>query len=264
MSVSLPLPFSTKITGWVEEVKAVELLAPVHSAQVISYLKATRQQPWLLINFNTPVLKTVSHYTALVRQFTAAPPGKLYCLHGGRDVFRLSLYAASRALLRGVPIALVDGTNRFDLYAVADVARRLGNRRATPEDLLRRIFVSRAFTCYQMEAVVTERLPRFLAREKIPVAVIFGLLDTFYDEQAPLFEVRAGLRRVMASLRQLKRDNIAVLLALQNTVPASPERRTLFPSVAAHMDHVFSLADHGRGLPQRHRNTEKNYDGFVV
>lgn len=203
-------------------------------------------------------------YTALVQRFAAAPPGKLYCLHGGREVFRLSLYAVSHALLRGMPIALVDGTNRFDLYAVADVVRRLGTRGATPEDLLRRIFVSRAFTCYQMEAVLTERLPRFLVREKISVAVIFGLLDTFYDEQAPLFEVKAGLQRIMASLRQLKRENIAVLVALQNTVPASHERRTLFPSVAAKMDHVFSLVDQGRKLPQRHRNTEKHYDGFAV
>ena len=41
----------------VVEVKAVESLAPVHSAQVISYLKATRHQLGLLINFNTPLLK---------------------------------------------------------------------------------------------------------------------------------------------------------------------------------------------------------------
>ena len=188
-----------------------------------------------------PVIEKVNNYTALVRQFAAAPPGKLYCLHGGRDVFRLSLHAASHALLRGVPIALVDGTNRFDLYAITSFARRLGDRRATPEDLLQRIFISRAFTCYQMEAVITERLPAFVRRSRIPVVIVFGLLDTFYDEQAPLFEVKAGLRRIMAALQQLKRDNIAVLLASQDTTPASPERRGLFAGLAAGMDRVFSL-----------------------
>ena len=64
----------------------------------------------------------------------------------------------------------------------------------TPENLLDNIFVSRAFTCYQMEAVITERLPAFVRRSRSPVVMIFGLLDTFYDEQAPLFEVRRELR----------------------------------------------------------------------
>ena len=39
------------------ELKAVEALAPIHTAQVISYLKATGCQLGLLINFNVPVLK---------------------------------------------------------------------------------------------------------------------------------------------------------------------------------------------------------------
>jgi len=41
----------------VVELKAVETLLPIHSAQIISYLKATGYQLGLLINFNTSVLK---------------------------------------------------------------------------------------------------------------------------------------------------------------------------------------------------------------
>ncbi len=39
------------------ELKAVEALAPIHQAQVISYLKTTGLHLGLLINFNVPVLK---------------------------------------------------------------------------------------------------------------------------------------------------------------------------------------------------------------
>ncbi len=39
------------------ELKAIESLAPIHSAQLISYLKATSLTLGLLINFNLPVLK---------------------------------------------------------------------------------------------------------------------------------------------------------------------------------------------------------------
>jgi len=39
------------------ELKAVEALAEIHTAQVISYLKAAHLPLALLINFNVPVLK---------------------------------------------------------------------------------------------------------------------------------------------------------------------------------------------------------------
>jgi GxxExxY protein len=39
------------------ELKAVEALAAIHKAQVISYLRATRLRLGLLINFNVPILK---------------------------------------------------------------------------------------------------------------------------------------------------------------------------------------------------------------
>jgi GxxExxY protein len=39
------------------ELKAVEKLAELHTAQVLSYLKATRLSLALLINFNVPTLK---------------------------------------------------------------------------------------------------------------------------------------------------------------------------------------------------------------
>ena len=43
--------------GLLVELKAVEALAPIHKAQVMSYLKATECHLGLLINFNVPVLR---------------------------------------------------------------------------------------------------------------------------------------------------------------------------------------------------------------
>ncbi|MBI2193071.1 MAG: GxxExxY protein [Planctomycetes bacterium] len=39
------------------EVKAVEKIAPVHQAQVMTYLKLTNRRLGLLINFNVPLIK---------------------------------------------------------------------------------------------------------------------------------------------------------------------------------------------------------------
>jgi GxxExxY protein len=41
----------------VVELKSVEQILPVHSAQVLTYLKASQKQIGLLINFNVPTLK---------------------------------------------------------------------------------------------------------------------------------------------------------------------------------------------------------------
>ena len=43
----------------VVEIKAVEELAPIHQAQLLSYLKLSGCKIGLLINFNVPVLKNV-------------------------------------------------------------------------------------------------------------------------------------------------------------------------------------------------------------
>jgi hypothetical protein len=171
-------------------------------------------------------------------------------------VFRLSLTAAAYVLVNGVPLTVVDGTNRFDLYYLTEFARRWGAPRGMgPSQILERIFLSRAFTCYQMEAVVTERLPAFLQKMGSPVVLIFGLLDTFYDEQAPLFEVQASLGRVMATLQALKRAHVSVLLASRDARPAAPDRRALFPRLAASMDRVYSVNAAAPAVSQSRRVT---------
>ena len=42
----------------VVEVKAIDLLQPIHEAQLLTYLRLSRKRLGLLINFNVPVLKT--------------------------------------------------------------------------------------------------------------------------------------------------------------------------------------------------------------
>ena len=172
-------------------------------------------------------------------------------------------------------MTLVDGTNRFDVYYIAEFARRFAaqqvrdaeQRRVEPDDLLRNIFIARAFTCYQMEATITERLPAFVRRKRSPVVIIFGLLDTFYDDQAPLFEVKASLQRVIAALRHLKQERVSVLLASMDVRPASPERNALLPRLLAAMDKTYLVEERGgktsieeqRGksvVQQRHNATD--------
>jgi GxxExxY protein len=49
----------------VVEVKAVERLNPVYEAQILAYMRALNAPVGLLLNFNTPVLKSGIHRFAL-------------------------------------------------------------------------------------------------------------------------------------------------------------------------------------------------------
>ena len=111
-------------------------------------------------------------------------------------------YAASQAMLAFVarlalhtPLRVLDGGNRFNAREVARMLRGLG-----APDLyaaLGSIRIARAFTCYQMLALLEETPPA-----PHPTLII-DLLDTFYDESAPLGERRRLAESCMAHLRNL-------------------------------------------------------------
>jgi hypothetical protein len=166
------------------------------------------------------------------------PAGNMSLVYGDSLVFRLSMVTAAELLASGGTIAVVDGCNRFDLHAITKYARE---RKLDPHPLLDRVFVSRGFTCYQMEAAVTAKLPEFLLRHNGQTAMIFGLLDTFYDEQVSLQEVQHILQRVLRALDEMKQRNISILLACTEWNVHPKERNMLFDHLKNGMDRVYRL-----------------------
>jgi hypothetical protein len=94
------------------------------------------------------------------------------------------------------PLHVLDGGNRFN---AREVARFLRQRNAPSiSDTLERIRVARAFTCYQMLALLEDKFPW-----PHPTLVV-DLLDTFYDESASLAERRRLLKNCIACLEERK------------------------------------------------------------
>ncbi len=172
-----------------------------------------------------------------IRSFSE-PRGKVYLLYGDPLVFRLSLTMAAKALSKGTPIAVVDGCNKFDVHAITRFARE---HRLNPDILHKKIFVSRGFTCYQMEAAITTKLLPFLQRIRSTVALVFGLLDTFYDEQAPLREAQQGIGRVLAAFQVMKQNGISLLLTCTEWNVLPQERNQLLRRLIMAMDGVYHL-----------------------
>ncbi|MEP0822928.1 MAG: hypothetical protein HRF44_08760 [Ignavibacterium sp.] len=174
----------------------------------------------------------------LIQQFPL-PPGRLYALHGGEDALHLAHGVASSTLRRGMRVAVVDGGNWFNVHALIHAARLAGRH---PDRFLDNLFLSRSFTCYQMEQAVVHLLPAFLKSIGSRAALILGLLDTLYDEQAPVREVRQILLRVVTALQAMKAEGISVLVAsLDRTV--YPEHRSRFvETLFRGMDVVYRLS----------------------
>ncbi len=172
--------------------------------------------------------------------------GKIVLLYGGAPTFRFALMMAARAMKSGGMVAVVDGCNRFDVHALATYARK---HRIDPDAFLRRIIVSRGFTCYQIEAAIANRLSLALGRIGSSTAMIFGILDTLYDEQAKLREVQQILERLLVSMQEMKARNISILLACSDWKVFPQERNQLLARLKVGSDHVYRFTVNEQNIP---------------
>ncbi len=158
-------------------------------------------------------------------------PGRLALLVLSHGEHADLLMAAARLAWRG-PVTILDGGNRCNAYTLA---RASGGR---PE-VLKRISLSRAFTCYQMAALL-EATPAGPA----PL-LLLDFLFTFYDEAVSAFERRRLLEGCLIRLRSLSRaGGVLVSACLPNV--ASPENHALLSALRAAADGVW---DPGPALP---------------
>lgn len=117
--------------------------------------------------------------------------GSWLLLVGPRSINTTMLTAIARLGERGA-LRVLDGGNRFNAYTVARAAR------GRPE-VLNRITVSRAFTCYQVLSLL-ESTPAI----QMPF-VVLDMLSTFYDESVQLGERKRLLRACIIHLKRLER-----------------------------------------------------------
>ncbi len=114
----------------------------------------------------------------------------LVILYGHPAVNSLAQRFLARPLYNGESATVLDAGNHFDPYLFTSVAQRFGKE---PREFLRRILISRSFTCHQTEALVhrVASLNSRLSR----VILVLGLLNTFYDEDIPEPERKTLLKK---------------------------------------------------------------------
>ncbi len=137
-----------------------------------------------------------------------------------RDIFTLMVDVALTSNVR-----VVDGGNLFNVLTLNRAIRRKTNR---VEEVLGRTYISRAFTCYQMEAMLQNA-----AGYRCPVFVL-DLLYTFYDESVD----DAQSQRLLAnSIRYLQQASAVSPVLVGLFPPAKMNKRP------ALMEMILEAAD---------------------
>ena len=164
--------------------------------------------------------------------FLELSPARLYLVVAPRPVRRRMMTAFAVRLALTGPACLLDGGNSLDLYGLA---RQLRQQCAPQEDAaeeavwqaaLERVTVARAFTCYQMAALLSAAA----GRTSNAATLVLDLLDTFYDESVELAERRRLLESCLPLLRRLAHQACAVVSAgtpsLISAAPPQPASKT--------------------------------------
>jgi hypothetical protein len=162
----------------------------------------------------------------------------LLCLKTGSLIVSLVPHARHASIipdliaelaLRG-PVTVLDGGNCFPAYRIAGLIRR---KSLQVDAISRRIFVRRAFTCYQVVNLL----------ESTPALgqpyVILNLLATFQDDQVKPDE--AG-RLLSLCLTHIERLFVSAPVAVTLEPLILAEKEFLLKRVCERADEVFTLA----------------------
>ena len=120
-------------------------------------------------------------------------------------------------------VVYIDGGNTFDPYAVSAIAQEYG---LEPKSVLEKIFISRAFTAYQLTALVFEKLEEALKKYRSKLVLISDITGLFLDRDVPKIEGRDIFLKMTQYLSEVASRRRAVVVA--SYFPRPYSSRNLF------------------------------------
>ncbi len=192
--------------------------------------------------------------------FPGFAPGDFAVIYGSQSVASFTSLLCIRAQLPnqlgglGSNVVFIDGGNTFRLYQIARLAQI---HHLDPKKALDKIYLSRAFTAYQMTALIMERLKDAVEKYGAKVVIISDIGGLFLDKDIPEEEATRVFSQVAAYLQSFARQNQVVLIATypprqygsRNTSlqAAACSRANVVLSVKQTMyDREFTLEKHSR------------------
>jgi len=107
-------------------------------------------------------------------------------------------------------VLFVDGSNSFRLYEVSTIAQAC---ELDPATVLGRIFVSRAFTVYQLTSLIFEQLQNSIEKYDSKLVIISNPAQLFLDKDVPDKEAGEVFLQLTAYLANFAKKNRVILVA---------------------------------------------------
>ena len=106
-------------------------------------------------------------------------------------------------------VLFVDGGNSFNLYDISSFAKAC---ELNPRKVLGRIFVSRAFTAYQLTSLVFEQLQTAIESYDSKVVVLSDIARLYLDNDVPKKEAQEVFLQLTAYLSDFAKKNRIILV----------------------------------------------------
>jgi len=107
-------------------------------------------------------------------------------------------------------VVYIDGRNTFDPYAISAIAQQCG---LEPKSVLQKILISRAFTAYQLTALIFEKLEKALKRYRSKLVIVSDITGLFLDRDVPKIESTGIFMKMIQYLLNLASRRRAVIIA---------------------------------------------------
>lgn len=143
-------------------------------------------------------------------------PGDFAILYGSPSVTSLASLICVRAQLPlqlgglGSNIVFVEGGNTFRLYNIARLAQL---HQLDPEKVLANIFISRAFTAYQLTSLLMEKLEEAVKTYDAKVVVISDIAGFFLDNKVQPEEAQRVYSQIVTYLSNFARIHQIAIIA---------------------------------------------------
>jgi hypothetical protein len=169
------------------------------------------------------------HMKGVNELFPGFEQGDFAVLHGLHSVNSLiSLLCVQAQLptqLGGLcsNVVYIDGGNTFRLYQITRIAQL---QKLNPKQVLDNIYISRAFTAYQVTSLIMQHLKETVKQYNSKLVVISDIAGFFLDNDIPDDEAQRIFSQLTVYLSNFARENQIVLIATY--LPHKESKRDTF------------------------------------
>jgi len=148
--------------------------------------------------------------------FPGFAPGDFAVIYGSPSIISLTSLLCIRAQLPpqlgglGSSVVFVDGGNTFRLYKIARLAQL---HQLNPHEVLGRIYISRAFTAYQLTSLILDKLEETVKAYNAKIVVISDIAGFFLTNDVPNEESQRVYSQIVSYLSSFAQKHQIVVIA---------------------------------------------------